>query len=186
MAYLDILNDPSFFLLLLEMDFEATKITKEKGCVFCGGKLDVANDRRKIRGAPPEVAEVLGLRNSLCCRQDGCRKRHKPSSVVFFDRKSWPACIFVVASFLAGDTSPQGTADFLMKNGLSSRLLKRWRRWWNEQFSCSMAWRRLRGFLSGRFTLPILSGLFTYFDLIERLEPDPLSRMLVFLEGRNA
>lgn len=143
--YTEILHNPSFLRALPQIDREIRDNTQKKECPSCGGKLDVSNYKRKIRGIAPEYVGDLELRLSLCCRNEGCRKRVQPASVIFFGRRCWPACFFIVASVLAGG-SPKASKDFLKKTQLAPRQLRRWRKWWNEEFVRSPQFREVQGY----------------------------------------
>ena len=80
------------------------------------------------------------IRFSLCCRNEGCRKRLTPPSLLFFDRKVYPAVVIILA------------LDFCRQLGLSRQIarqtLARWRNFWQERLSETspfMKW--ARGFL---------------------------------------
>jgi hypothetical protein len=85
-----------FLTLLREVDEKLAEKTKAKGCLHCGGKLDVANYPRKPRGL--EYPDGLcDKRLSFCCRRDGCRKRLTPLSVRFMGRKVYLGIIILLS-----------------------------------------------------------------------------------------
>jgi hypothetical protein len=113
--------DDAFFQSLREFDRTIFLEVKAKGCQDCGGSLDTSNIPRKPRG----VGEKEETRFSLCCREDGCRKRVTPPSLRFFGRKVYPAWVVILA------------LDFCEKLGLSKGIarqtLARWRTFWKDR-----------------------------------------------------
>lgn len=153
--YIDTLRNPSFFSLLLEIDEDIINKNSGNPCPFCGGKLDRANYTRKPRGAPQGLDDAFSTRFSLCCRNEGCRKRVTPGSVRFFGRRVWLGSIMLVACILQGDSSPRVYRKFCHSLRLPAKTVTRWRRWWSQHFPRSKAWQGLRG----RLAKPIESQL---------------------------
>ena len=116
-----ILGDSRFFGALLAIDQERAKEVRDRGCAFCGGKLDVANYPRKPRGCPETGEPVLRL--SFCCRAEGCRKRTTPESVRFLGRKVYCGLVVVLAAF---DSAVR------VATSLCRQTLSRWREYWSE------------------------------------------------------
>ena len=85
--------DPAFLQGLRDFDFNLFLSMKKKGCPRCRGPLDTSNYLRKTRGLSDE-SEVCF---SLCCRREGCRKRSKPRSVRFLERKVYGAWVVIMA-----------------------------------------------------------------------------------------
>lgn len=143
--YYDLLNDSSFFRLLLEIDKDIAIRDQADGCTRCGGTLDRAYYQRKPRGLPQNLVEELSTRFSFCCRNEGCRKRHTPRSARFCGRRLWFAAVMLV---LSGDACSQKTKAFCLSLGVKHRTLKRWRHWWQKIFAHSSFWRSERARLS--------------------------------------
>src|SRR2546426_1825828 len=80
--YQTILNDASFYRVLLRFDDDLAEQARREGC-GCGGKLHSARYPRKPRGAPEELQEEYSRRRSFCCAEEGCRKRTTPASFRF-------------------------------------------------------------------------------------------------------
>lgn len=126
------------------------------GCRVCGGVLHRGNFRRKPRGVPDGVEAELGLgeprpdeRLSLCCAQEGCRKRHTPASLRFLGRRVFAAVVIVVVMALATAQGSMAAARRLAEEvQVSERTRTRWRRWWREDFPASCLWREVRGRVS--------------------------------------
>jgi hypothetical protein len=70
----ELLSDARLYALLLKFDEDLFAQTREEGCP-CGGALHSASYPRKPRGAQAVLPAGYGRRHSLCCSQDGCRKR---------------------------------------------------------------------------------------------------------------
>jgi hypothetical protein len=153
--YIDTLRNPSFFSLLLEIDKDIINKNYGNPCPFCGGKLDRANYPRKPRGAPKGLDDAFSMRFSLCCRNDGCRKRVTPGSVRFFGRRVWLGSIILVACILQGDCAPKVYREFCRSLQLPAKTVTRWRSWWGRDFPRGKDWQVLRG----RLARPIESGL---------------------------
>src|SRR3989441_9416903 len=84
--YQTILNDASFYRVLLRFDDDLAEQARREGC-GCGGKLHSARYPRKPRGAPEELQEEDSRRRSFCCAEEGCRKRTTPASFRFLSRR---------------------------------------------------------------------------------------------------
>src|SRR2546425_6920801 len=84
--YQTILNDASFYRVLLRFDDDLAEQARREGC-GCGGKLHSARYPRKPRGAPEELQEEYSRRRSFCCAEEGCRKRTTPASFRFLSRR---------------------------------------------------------------------------------------------------
>jgi hypothetical protein len=128
--------DDTFFQSLRQFDYELFLRVKAKGCSHCKGILDISHIPRKPRG----LGEHEETRFSLCCRNEGCRRRHTPPSLRFFGRRVYPAFVFILA------------LDFYVQLGLrcqiSRQTLARWRAFWKNfllETGAFMKW--ARGFL---------------------------------------
>lgn len=137
--------------ILQQHDKKLAARVQEGRCLLCGGPLDVANYPRKPRG-PVELLPdgVLYLRLSFCCRQ--CRKRHRPPSVLFLDRRIY---IGLVVLLVPGRQVPEvpgipGLHRILEALQISYRTLRRWRCWWQETFISSPFFRQARAMLFPR------------------------------------
>jgi len=115
--------DPAFLQGLRDFDFNLFLSMKKRGCPRCGGPLDTSNYLRKTRG----LSDDSELCFSLCCRREGCRKRCKPRSVRFLERKVYGAWVVIMA------------IDYCRELGLSAaparRTIARWRSFWKEYLS---------------------------------------------------
>lgn len=93
--------------LLLEIDRDLAAAERGKGCV-CGGALHTANFPRKPRGVPGWLGREHVLRFSLCCAQEGCRKRVTAVSTRFLGRRVYVAVVVLLAGLREDLTLPVG------------------------------------------------------------------------------
>jgi hypothetical protein len=142
--------DDKFCSHLLIIDQEITAKTKEDRCPYCGGRLDRADYPRKPRGGLiAEPGEKFDRRISLCCSQEGCRKRVTPPSVRFLGRKVYLGVSVLVASL--NELGASTAAEIFAQTGIWARTVRRWADWWKNHFS------RSRFFIEaqGRFMPPV-------------------------------
>jgi len=163
--------------LLEHVDIELARQVREQGCRHCTkGTLHRADYGRKPRGG----SEAWTLRHSLCCDQEGCRKRHTPPSVRYLGRKVYVAFVVVLMAAMHQGLSPTRWAQVrLVLPLVDRRTLDRWRQWWRETFTVSAFWKAARA----RFMPPVPEEHLPL-GLCERFEidaPDGLVKLLRFL-----
>ena len=146
--YINTLNNPSFFDLLIKIDQDIINKVAFNSCPFCSGKLNRSDYQRKPRGGPEGLDKAFSTRFSLCCREEGCRKRVTPRSVRFLDRRVWLGSVIIIACILKGDCQPDSFRKFCTSLRLAPKTVSRWRRWWQESFSKDQFWQALRGRLA--------------------------------------
>jgi len=135
--------EKEFFALLTGFDGEIARRVAIAGCRHCGGPLYQANYARKPRGAAlAGAAEAFTLRHSLCCGQEGCRRRALPPSLRFLGRRVYVEAVVLVASVVALLVPVLSRASKL--TGVPRRTLQRWATWWQEAFPRSPTWSELR------------------------------------------
>lgn len=140
--YQGILADPKFFVLLFEYDQDRARKSHGTQCENCGGKLDWANYPRQPRGGPPDLEEKCKIRFSLCCREEGCRKRVRPPSIRFLGRRVYFSVIFSLVIALSHGAPPQKIAKIKKTFGITQQTFLRWRMWWKEVFPTTKFWQR--------------------------------------------
>jgi len=145
--YQTILNDASFYRMLLRLDEDLAEQTRQAGCA-CGGKLHSAQYPRKPRGAPEELQEDYSKRRSFCCAEEGCRKRTTPASFRFLSRRVYVAAVVVLITALGHGATAARAEQLRAIVGVSRRTLERWRQWWLEEFPRSSFWRWAGGQLA--------------------------------------
>jgi hypothetical protein len=131
-------------LLLPRIDADLAARARAAGCSSCGGRLDVANYRRKPRGVE-ELGDDYAIRASFCCAAEGCRRRCTPPSVRFLGRRVYLGAVVVLASALQRGPSKKAVAELTALLGVTRRTLVRWRQWWSTMFVRSRFWTSLRG-----------------------------------------
>lgn len=150
---LGLIGKVSLFELLYRIDCDLSRAAQEQGCPACGGRLHQAFYKRKPRGSPVEVPEEYSVRMSLCCGEEGCRRRALPASVLFLGRRVyWGAVVWLVTTLRQQRTAGASARQLKRLLGVSHRTLSRWMRWFREVFSATTAWRRCRGRVSAEVT----------------------------------
>lgn len=132
-----------FFARLESLDAEIARQVAAAGCVHCGGPLHQANYGRKPRGGLfAGAGERFGLRHSLCCGWEGCRKRALPPSLRFLGRRVYVEAVVLLASVIAQLSG--AFRDARARTGVPVRTLRRWGSWWRETLPQSAFWASLR------------------------------------------
>lgn len=144
-------NATSFSDAFGHFDEDQACETRKAGCLFCGGRLDVANYPRKPRGGPPGLEGSRALRLSFCCDRDGCRRRATPASVRFLGRRVYFGAVVVLVSAMRHGVTKLLAAKLYRLLGVSERTLRRWRQWWLETFTATPFWTSERA----RFMPPV-------------------------------
>ena len=168
------LADEQLYELLEKVDADLTETARQQGCPYCGGKLHRSDYDRKPRGGPQ-----WSERFSLCCAEDGCRRRQTPPSVRFLGRRVYAGLVVVLVSAMLHGLKPERVERLRELLGIDGRTLERWRQWWLVTFVESSFWRAARA----RFmpplcqkTMPLSLGLI--FEIKRR---DRLLELLQFL-----
>ena len=134
----------SVYEFLEKCDNDLAEKCRRGGCVECqAGRLHRSDYRRKPRGGP-EGAQEEPWRDSFCCDQDGCRKRHTPPSVRFLGRKVYWGVIVVLMSAMQHGLKPTRVEVLRERLGLDRRTLEHWRTWWLGTFVPSPFWKEAR------------------------------------------
>ena len=167
-----LVQDPTFFAVLLAIDQEQAVLTQAAGCA-CEGRLHCANYPRKPRGCLPEFRSSFDRRFSFCCST--CRKRTTATSVRFLGRRVYLALVVVLSSSRhAGSNS---AAPLLTSLAIPLRTLERWRAWWRGAFTHTPLWLSACGAF-----MPALDAEQLPAVLLERfIGADALSRMSALL-----
>lgn len=118
-------------------------------CVRCGGKLHRADYPRKGSWAGKQMGQNWCRRVSFCCAARECRKRLTPPSFCFAPRKWYPLFVIVVAAGL-GPSGREHVTGQVSVAGASPALrsVRRWQRYFRNDFPVSSAWVWLRARLS--------------------------------------
>ncbi len=137
------LADEQLSQLLEKVDSELAERVGQGGCLYCLiGVLHHSDYKRKPRGGPKKNEELY--RESFCCDQDGCRKRHTPPSVRFLGRKVYWGFIVALVSAMSHGITPQRLKVLREAVGADARTVERWRQWWLDTFVRSQFWKAVR------------------------------------------
>jgi hypothetical protein len=137
----------SVFELLEKCDEELAEKCRQGGCQKClpgEGRLHRSDYKRKPRGGPEEAKKVETWRESFCCDQEGCRKRHTPPSVRFLGRKVYWGVVVVLMAAMQHGIKPARVEVLRERLGIDRRTLERWRTWWLTTFVESAFWKEMR------------------------------------------
>ena len=174
-----VLQDPAFFHFLSRIDEEFACATRLGRCPGCAGPLHVADFPRKPRGCPAVVREDYSWRLSFTCGR--CEARATSPSVRFAGRRVYLAVVLMLAS-PPSSSSGQGLCELL---SIPARTVKRWRRWWREDFPRTPFWQSVRE----RFMPPVTIERLPR-SLLERFDAgamtDRLAVMLRFIAPLSA
>ena len=143
--------------LLEKVDTEVAEKVRQGGCQHCAGKLHRADYVRKPRSGTAQDHEPGPdiYRDSFCCDQEGCRKRHTPPSVRFLGRKVYWGLVVVLVSAVRHGPKPQRLQILREHLGVDGRTMQRWREWWLQSFAPSSFWQAARVRIPGEVD-PIL------------------------------
>src|SRR6266542_2333745 len=125
--------------LIEKADQDLAELVHAQPCPHCGGKLHWANYPRSPRGV-----DAKAIRFSLCCSQEGCRRRQTPESIRFLGRKVYPGLIVVLVSAMNHGLTQRRVAQLRETLAVSRATLIRWRRWWRNQFVQTPFWKAAR------------------------------------------
>lgn len=140
------LADQVLHQLMQKVDAELADKVHQGGCLHCAGKLHRADYERKPRGAPKQdrEREEKIYRDSFCCDQEGCRKRHTPPSVRFLGRKVYWGLVVVLVSAMRHGLQAERLRVLRESLGVDRRTLEHWRAWWLGAFAQSSFWQAAR------------------------------------------
>lgn len=167
--------DPSFHRFLVQADQAIAEEVREDGCP-CGGALHYSNYLRKPRGVLIPRDDDFCLRYSLCCDQDGCRRRRTPPSLRFLGRKIYWSVFIVLITALEHGLSPRRREVLADHFDLAPKTFYRWRHWWRETFTASSVWRAWCRLLLPPVLVEDLPG-----GLLDRLQGEVLKERLFAL-----
>jgi hypothetical protein len=147
--------DFNYWKQLTAIDEDTAGRVAAKGCAHCGGRLDRSDYPRKPRGGLiAQVCENDTRRISLCCDREGCRRRATPPSVRF-GRKVYVGAVMVIACVMVHTLTASAARR---ASGISSRTVRRWSRWWQQDYPNSAHFEQARSRLNAPVetrTLPL-------------------------------
>lgn len=138
------MRDASFLRALQVLDVEIATRTRARDCPHCGGPLHTADYPRKPRAGPWTIPDDMAVRRGLCCGRQGCRRRARVPSALFFGRRVYVGVIVVLGAVLQHGVSAKRVGVLSLELGVDRRTLTRWRRWWLDTFPATHAYTELR------------------------------------------
>ena len=169
----------SLYRFLEQLDLDAISKAKDIPCAFCGGKLDRSDIPRKPRGVALDSGEDV-YKYSLCCREEGCRKRNTPASLRFMGRKVFLGFFILFASSLPSKREGDSILKISGELEVSPQTLTRWLKYWREEFKMTPFWRREQGLFKTPYEENFACLLISRFS-VEATNQDSWKRLLVFL-----
>lgn len=143
---LDTIQKVKLYQLLFQIDQDLAEQQRTKSCPYCGSTLHTSNYPRKPRGGPDNLPDHLLIRHSLCCSSEDCRKRVRPVSCRFWDRKVyWSVVILVTVILHQGRIEGYSATRIMQLFGVSRHTLKRWIHYFKKTFPVSNRFKRIRG-----------------------------------------
>jgi hypothetical protein len=164
-----------FFEGLEAIDAQIVSHAAQVPCRHCGGPLHRGDYDRKPRAAElAEVGDRSARRFSLCCGQEGCRRRATPPSVRFLGRRVYWGAVMIIASMMALVAAT--AAAIQDATGIAARTTRRWLGWWRGQFLQTDVFVDL----SGRM-VPAVCRRTIPTSLLERFPGAPVARLRLLL-----
>lgn len=180
----EVVRSVRFYSLLFQFDMEMAEKARQLGCERCGGRLDRGTYTRKPRGSPIEIPEEYCTRQSLCCSREGCRSRKLPPSCLFMGRRVyWGAIILLVVGLRQGRQEGFTARKIKKQYGITAKTLKRWMRYFREEFVQTPTWKRVRGRLVSSIADGDIAGLLEYFIASRGDSTRGIVSALEFLSG---
>jgi hypothetical protein len=136
------------FEWLKQQDAAITGRVQAAGCPVCKGRLHRGDYDRKPRGGLIAAeGQDFVRRFSLCCAEDGCRKRATPPSLRFLGRRVYLGAVVILAAVVA---QALGVAGAIRKaTGVPERTTRRWLGWWRGPFLDTAVFVAIRARLVG-------------------------------------
>jgi hypothetical protein len=164
-----------FFVVLEQLDAAITDRVAAARCPLCGGQLHRGDYDRKPRGGlVAKAGEEFVRRFSLCCSEEGCRKRTRPPSVRFLGRRVYLGVVVILASVVADALA--AAEAIRATTGVPARTVGRWLGWWRGPFIRSEVFVALRAQLIGVDPSGVPASI------VERLEGSVKEQVRTLLE----
>lgn len=144
----ELLKKQTIYHILYQIDQDLAQQCRQSGCDYCGGPLHQANYPRQPWGAPKNTPDEEKIRQSLCCGNEGCRKRKLPPSCLYFGRKKYWSAIILVVMALQQNRNSHSAAKVMRMFNISYPTILRWRQWFRNEFPTSDQWKKIRGRIS--------------------------------------
>ena len=181
----ELIKNKNLFSRLYEIDKSTAEQYRQLPCPYCGGPLYFSNYMRKPRGEPEGVPEEFFIQFSLCCGNEGCRKRLMPPSCRFLGRKVyWFAVILCVLTDWQNTNQKITVSDWSIRTGICRNTLNRWLAFFQDTFPASRTWRKIRGQISaGVSNSRLPSSFINFFRTVKSNAEDALVSSLIILSG---
>lgn len=140
----------SLYRFIQQIDLDTVRQAQASPCPHCGSRLDRADYERKPRGVSLG-SDDDSRRYSLCCRQDGCRKRLTCQSLRFMGRKVFLGFFILFSSSMDKASERRSINRISNDLSVSPQTLSRWLRYWRADFSKTTFWRREQGLFKPPF-----------------------------------
>jgi hypothetical protein len=173
------LADKRLFEWFEKCDTDLAELCRQGGCLHCSGRLHRADYERKPRGGPEDGQSDPKpvYRDSFCCDQEGCRKRHTPPSVRFLGRKVYRGVVVLLVSAMRHGLKDEQVGALRESLGIDRRTMERWRSWWLKAFVQSPFWKVARA----RF-MPLICEATLPWSLCQAFGLDDRDRLLDLLK----
>lgn len=127
------------------------------------------------------MPEEYAVRFSLCCGNEGCRKRVLPRSVLFDGRKVYWRAVILVTILLREQRASGFTMTRLSREfGVDVKTIRRWQAEYRQAF-WSGRYKRIRGrFATGLDAGAEVSGWFSFF-VTQNDSTNGVVRLLTFI-----
>ncbi len=143
---LETIQKVKLYNLLFLIDKDLAERQRDKTCPFCGSPLHYSNYTRKPRGGPDNLPEEYLIRHSLCCSNEGCRRRVLPPSLRFWGRRVYFGAVMLVIMTLHHRRTDGYSAGKLKKLfDISRHTLNRWINYFESIFPFSNQWQKVKG-----------------------------------------
>lgn len=162
----ELLQTTNLFHLLHRIDLDLAEQKQRAGCPFCGGSLHYSTYKRKPRGGP-DLPDILFKRLSLCCANEGCRRRTLPVSTLFMGRRVYFRAVILIVTTLSQNKLQKYSKNILSQMfGADRKTINRWLKYFRDIFPQSKMWKTVRGLLSSSIpNLHLPGSLLEYYLL---------------------
>ena len=174
---LTMLSDARFLDFALKIDIELAESTRLNACPKCKGKLHFARYARKGRFLNLELPPNWNSFHSLCCSNEGCRKRSRPPSIRFAGRSPFSGTIVLLAKLLKSGGSQRSRISLSKELLVSERTIRRWLKFWQRVHERSVWWRKLASIwsLSGK----TICDLWDLLHKSQKIKENPIEYLLL-------
>ena len=166
----------NFHQTLVEIDHHTASEYQQKGCKYCGGKLNQAHYPRIGFGVSSRIAPLYAKRLSWCCAV--CRRRTTPPSIRFLGQRRYISTIFILLGALRLSPCDERCEQLVRRFGLnvSVSTWKRWLTWWRHRFPQTEFWAVAKAHFPHMISAPLFPRA-----LLQQFSGTHLSQRLILL-----